>query len=183
MTTRKLIKFFENQDFKVHTFEQDDMLCAEIEKWTDGGVDMIISLMPFSKEEFIKYVLEQFDIDEEIELHRQDQQYKSVFTIKMSLKDFTDFYYGLKEVVIKLQEMKVKTVDLVIPECNCKNGAPHGRGNVGVMDETKKVYDCLVPMFNDGYDKGYAYWGYHPQNKRLRVKYHKDLTYIDFYWH
>jgi hypothetical protein len=77
---------------------------------------------------------------------------------------------------------KVRTIDLVIPKCNCKYGAPMGRDNVGFKDENKRVYDCFVPMFNDGYDKGYAYWGYNPQGKRLRVSYHKDLSYIKFYW-
>jgi hypothetical protein len=180
MKNNKLQKFFENNEFRVHLFEQDNMQCAEIEKWTDGGVDMIISLMPFSKEEFIKYV-EDFNIDEEIDLHRQDQQYKNVFTLSMSLNDFTDFHNSLKEVVEKLKA-EVKIIDLIIPKANCKYGAPHGRGNVGFKDDSKRVYDCFVPMFNDGYDKGYAYWGLHPQYKRLRVKYHKDLSYIEFYW-
>jgi len=77
---------------------------------------------------------------------------------------------------------KFKTIDLIIPKANCKYGAPHGRSNVGFKDDSKRVYDCFVPMFNDGYDKGYAYWGLHPNYKRLRVKYHKDLSYIEFYW-
>ena len=102
MKTKKLQAFFEEQDFNVHLFKQGNKQCAEIEKWTNGGVDMIIALMPFTKEEFIERV-ENFDIDEEIELHRQGQDYKNAFTIRESLDDFTDFHADLKDVVTKLQ--------------------------------------------------------------------------------
>lgn len=39
-----------------------------------------------------------------------------------------------------------------------------------------KIFDCRVPMYGD-YDKGGAYWG----DGILRVKYTKDLSYIQFY--
>ena len=56
MTTQKLIDFFENNGFIVNTAKEDNILCAEIEKWTKGGVDMIIYLYPFSVKEFKSYV-------------------------------------------------------------------------------------------------------------------------------
>ena len=64
---------------------------------------MIIVLMPFSKDKFINYVNE-FDIDEEIEVYRKDKQYKAVFTIRQSLADFTEFHDMLKEVAEKLKK-------------------------------------------------------------------------------
>ena len=103
MTSNKLRDFFENEDFLVHPFEQDGQQCAEVEKWTDGGVDMIITLIPFTKDEFISYV-DDFDIDEEIDFHRQDKQYKAVFTISQSMADFTEFHDMLKEVAEKLKK-------------------------------------------------------------------------------
>lgn len=96
--------FFENEHFSVHLFEQDDMQCAEVEKWTNGGVDMIITLIPFTIEKFIECV-NVFDIDSEIDLHRQSEDYKRNFTISKSLKDFTDFHNHLKEIVAKLNTM------------------------------------------------------------------------------
>ena len=102
MNTEQLTEFFESNDFNVHPFEQDNQQCAEVEKWTDGGVDMIITLMPFTKENFIKYVAD-FDVDEQIDLHRDGQLYKDNFTIKESLIDFTDFHKDLKKVVKMLK--------------------------------------------------------------------------------
>ena len=103
MTTDQLRDFFEENDFNVYQFEQDGQQCAELEKWTYGGVDMIITLIPFTKDEFISYV-DNFDIDEEIDGYRKDEQYKAVFTIRQSLADFTEFHDMLKEVSEKLKK-------------------------------------------------------------------------------
>ena len=105
MTTKKLQKFFEDNDFNVYLTKQDGNQCAEIEMWTDGGVDMIIWLNPFTVEEFKSYV-DDFDIDEQIDLHRQGKDYKNAFTIKESLKDFTDYHNHLKRVLKKLVKIK-----------------------------------------------------------------------------
>ena len=104
MLTNRMMKlktFFEDNDFNVHLFEQDNKQCAEIEKWTNGGVDMIFTLMPFTKKQFIERVND-FDIDDEIDLHRQGEIYRCAFKITESVKDFTDFHNMLKEVVNKL---------------------------------------------------------------------------------
>lgn len=83
----------------------------------------------------------------------------------------------------------MRTIDKIITKVNCKYGAPMGRSNVipspmtiydhgGVLKVNgKRVFDCWVPM-NGAYDKGGAYWGL-PAN--LRVKYTKDLSYVEFY--
>ena len=105
MKPDKLKDFFEKENFLVHPFEQDGQQCAEVEKWTNGGVDMIITLIPFIPDEFIRYV-DGFDIDEEIDFYRNDKSYKNTFTIRQSLKDFTNFYENLKEVSEKLKKEK-----------------------------------------------------------------------------
>lgn len=71
----------------------------------------------------------------------------------------------------------MRTIDKIITEVNCFYGAPMGRSNVGVVPTGKKIFDCYIPM-SGGYDKGGAYWGL-PDN--VRVKYTKDLSYIEFY--
>lgn len=102
MTTEKLKEFFEKENFQVHLSKEDRVQCAEVEKWTDGGVDMVIWLKPFNVEQFKKWV-NNFDLDDEIDTHRQSQRYKDAFTITESLKDFTDFHNHLKEVAAKLK--------------------------------------------------------------------------------
>lgn len=101
MIIKKLKEFFEKEDFKVHLTRQDNRQCAEVEKWTDGGVDMIIWLNPFTVAEFKSYV-DNFDVDEQVQSHYQDSNYKANFTIRESLDDFTNFHNHLKEVVSKL---------------------------------------------------------------------------------
>jgi hypothetical protein len=105
MTIKKLVKFFEINNFNVYLTKQDNVQCAEIEKWTDDGIDMIIWLNPFTIEEFENYVND-FNIDETIDLYRQDQRYKNVFTITQSLNDFTNFHNHLKEIALMLVKLK-----------------------------------------------------------------------------
>ena len=102
MTTENLINFFEEKDFNVHLIEQDGNQCAEVETWTNGGVNMILWLNPFTAEEFEQRVND-FDVDEEIDLHRQGQDYKNAFSIRESVEDFEDFNSRLKDVLSELQ--------------------------------------------------------------------------------
>lgn len=104
MKTEELQDFFEENDFNVFLFEQDNQQCGEIEIWTDGGVDMVITLIPFTKEEFIQYVND-FDMDDEIDLYREDKRYRQDFTISESVKDFSKYHRELKKVVKKLAKL------------------------------------------------------------------------------
>lgn len=99
MNQAELINFFENQDFLIHISDEG----AELETWTEGGVNMFIGLFPFTKESFFEAV-EAFDIDEEIEVHRQDASYKAAFKIAQSVEDFTKFLQRLRLVAKKLKE-------------------------------------------------------------------------------
>lgn len=80
---------FEN-NFKV--YEDKDII--ELESWTDGGVDMIITLDKTSTktltEQFNEYI-DNFDIDEEIDLMRTDIRYRERFTIRESLNDYDNW--------------------------------------------------------------------------------------------
>jgi hypothetical protein len=99
---KDLKEFFEENDFIVSVSEDGN--AAEIETWTKGGVNMIFYLDPFTIEEF-KDIVNDFDIDNEIELHREDPRYKADFTIKQSLKDFEDYHNRLKRVLSKLNKL------------------------------------------------------------------------------
>lgn len=70
----------------------------ELETWTNGGVDMIISLYEENKAlEFINWV-KHFDIDDEISLHRQSEIYCKDFKIRESVEDFAEFKEWLEAV-------------------------------------------------------------------------------------
>lgn len=68
---KQLHEYLEGNGRRVYLFEQDGQICAEVENWTNGGVDMIINCMPFCVNELQNY-LEGFDIDEEIDLYREN---------------------------------------------------------------------------------------------------------------
>jgi len=70
-----------------------------------------------------------------------------------------------------------QTLTKIIHPVDTKRGAPMGRPNIGTPPKSGKIYDKWVSL-SQGYDKGGAYWGY-PNN--LRVKFTKNLYYIEFY--
>lgn len=77
----------------------------ELENWTDGGVDMFINIDKDKNiiEELEKFI-ENFDIDEEIEILRQNDDYKMNFTIKESLNDFENWLENIKDIIKELRE-------------------------------------------------------------------------------
>lgn len=79
----------------------------DLERWTDGGVDMFINIDTNNNiiEEF-EFYLDNFNIDEEIDIYRQDKSYKEAFTIRESVKDFEDWVEFIKEILKDLYEEK-----------------------------------------------------------------------------
>lgn len=90
MEKKEFIEFLEKEDFSVNTFNDE----YEIESWTKSGVNMLIYVE--NPDQFIDYVND-FDIDEQIILHREAQDYRSRFTITESVKDFLKFHKRLKK--------------------------------------------------------------------------------------
>lgn len=88
--------FFANVD--ICHFSNGDGL--EMETWTDGGVNMLVWLENEDNllEDFKEFV-ENFDVDYEIELHRQGESYKKAFTLRQSLDDFEDYLKWLNKIV------------------------------------------------------------------------------------
>lgn len=60
---------------------------AELEKHSDAGIDNIIVLEPFTIDSFEEYYND-YDIDKEIDLHRESESFRKAFSIRMALDAF-----------------------------------------------------------------------------------------------
>lgn len=95
-----LFDYIEDNGFQIHlyTCHGDEEICAEVEDWTGCGVDMIADLQPFCYDKLYDYY-NYFDVDEEIEIHRQDKRYRDAFSIRQSLEDFEAWEERIKSLV------------------------------------------------------------------------------------
>ena len=90
-----------------NVYDSTDDKYIELEAWTDGGVDMIIDIDKNKDiiDELETYI-DNFDIDEEIELYREDKRYKDAFTIRESLNDFESWLSYIEQIKNELKEVK-----------------------------------------------------------------------------
>ena len=86
--------------------ENGECVGIEMEQWTDGGVDMIHLIYVLNidmndpdwwKDE-LEAISEAFDVDEEVDINRQDEKYRSAFTDRQSVKDFNNYDKWLKSI-------------------------------------------------------------------------------------
>lgn len=114
MDISKIIEIAEQHDFAMHEYEENDVLCGyELETWTNGGVNMIHfidccdeeGVTPEKVLSELKEILECFDVDEQIDLHRQAEDYRNAFTIRQSVEDFEEYYDCLSQFVAAVEEI------------------------------------------------------------------------------
>lgn len=97
-------KFIESIGEFFGVYEDDEIV--ELETWTNGGVNMHIVLRKDSDKSYLQQFedyLKNFDVDEEIEIRRQDAQYRNVFTIRESLQDFESYKEWLSNVYANIK--------------------------------------------------------------------------------
>ena len=107
-----IFETLEQKGISVYRYKEGEKLCGyELNTYTDGGVNMIIFL-DFRGEEknvenedkfiekFLNYIKD-FDVDEEVDLHRQSKDYKNAFTISQSVKDFKSWKKEMKNIFKK----------------------------------------------------------------------------------
>lgn len=94
-------KIVEDLDGSYSIGIQDGVVNCEFCLYTGRGVNEILYISPFTKEEFVRYV-ESFDPTEEVEVMRQDKTYRSAFTLRDALDDMEDFKNDLLKVCDKL---------------------------------------------------------------------------------
>lgn len=126
----------------VDKYIEDGKFCGyEINSYTNGGVNIIIFLdyrdtdydvnNPNDFLTLFKKNIKEFDIDDNIETHRQYDRYRQDFTIKESLKDFERYLKQLKRIK---QDLKV------LIKGKSKNGL---RKNMGSLEKKLDVCKTL----------------------------------------
>lgn len=148
----KLFELF----FRVHTGYDGSW---ELETWTDGGVNMIFYLDTSDKVSEFSSIVNNFDVDEEIDLHREDKRYQKAFTISESVEDFEGFKDWLFE-VLGIIETVVYT-----PECVLWPQEPQkfkakillGAGVVRYFEEYDQIPDKDTVSYLDGTVKEVEY--------------------------
>lgn len=81
----------------------------ELESWTNCGVDMFIYIDKLSNdslEDQLDQFVDSFDIDEVIDIHREDSNYRETFKIETSLEDFKYWINKVKNVIEELKEIE-----------------------------------------------------------------------------
>lgn len=80
----------------------------ELETWTNEGVDMIITIEKNGDTllEQLKEYIDNFDIDSEIDMYRENEEYRNKFTIKESLEDFESYISYVKDLIEELETNK-----------------------------------------------------------------------------
>lgn len=110
---KKIFDKIEKANISIDEYKENDKICGyELNTYTDGGVNQIV-FIDFrntdkdvkSEKDFKRLFLDRInsiDIDEEIDLNRQDKSYKQAFTITQSVKDFSKWKRDLLKLANKL---------------------------------------------------------------------------------
>lgn len=107
---KALFDELEEAGFSISLYEDADGISAELEIKTDAGVDMIISLIPFTLAEFKSYV-DDFEVDEQVLFYCGMESYRKAFTVRESLEDFEEFASFLHTLVVSLEARLVHVQD------------------------------------------------------------------------
>lgn len=79
----------------------------ELEGFTSEGVNMFIYIDKDTDTELVEQLndyVNNFNVDEEIDLHRENEEYRNHFTIQDSLDDFHSWLDIVQEVIVELEE-------------------------------------------------------------------------------
>jgi hypothetical protein len=115
---KEVLQAFKDNNFSVSVYEENGKECGlEIEGWTSGGVDMIHFLdFRYGKNIFdiydildeVKEIVTNFDVDEVIDSHREDKDYRSAFTCRQSVDDFSEWEEHLRELAQSVSKVVEK---------------------------------------------------------------------------
>ena len=101
-----------NRYFKV----TENIRSYELESWTNCGVDMFIYIDKLSNdslEDQLDQFVDSFDIDEVIDIHREDSNYRETFKIETSLEDFKYWINNVEEIIKELRQENEKYIYII----------------------------------------------------------------------
>lgn len=116
-TMENIFSHINKADIHIDNYKEDDKLCGyELNTYTSRGVNHILFLdfrepqwNPENPEDFIKILsdrIDDIDIDEEIELHREIPDYKRTFSVRESLEDFEEWKENLQLLLKEILKFK-----------------------------------------------------------------------------
>ena len=163
---QRVIEVIEQHDFAVHNDPEcyDDNYW-EMETWTDGGVDMIecIDCRDYPDGITAENIIDQinqisanFDVDEEIRIHREGADYCRAFTCRQSVEDFEAYQKRLQYLAIALNHD-----DLLNDEQEDESDMHKEYGNQPVHEVTiRKRYsdDDISNIVCTALEGGIGYW-------------------------
>lgn len=106
LSIKATIKKLEDANIQVFEYKESGKLCGyELNTYTDCGVNQIVfvdfrdtTLNPKSGKDFIEAYtkrVKDIDIDEEIQMNRQNKNYVENFSLEVSVQDFKDWKENL----------------------------------------------------------------------------------------
>ena len=95
---KKIIKKLEKAGIGIHNYKEKEKLCGyELNTYTAGGLNQIVFVdfrdidkdpkNPVDFKELLLGRINDIDVDEEVEMNRQNKAYRQAFTLTESLKD------------------------------------------------------------------------------------------------
>lgn len=116
---KRLFNKIKNAGISIYEYKENNKLCGyELNTYTKGGVNQIVFIdfrdtdkkpnNPNDFKDLFFEIIKSIDIDEEVEINRQNKTYRNDFTISESLQDFTDWKNQLLTLANSLNNSKPK---------------------------------------------------------------------------
>lgn len=90
----------------VYLFEQDGCVRAEIDTYTDDGIEMLVTtneeLSTGDVNEYLRY----FDVDENVQLHYNVENRPSYFTLRVLLDNFENWQEDMKKIMSDYEDVE-----------------------------------------------------------------------------
>ncbi len=155
-TIDKIIDIIEENEISIHNYTEDNKLCGyELSTYTKGGVNEVIFLDfrdnkdPNNPKHFVEKFeeyIENYLIDEQIDIYRQDAKYVNDFSISDSLEDFKSFKKNLQSI---LQDINGETKIYSSNQFNKIKETHEELRNILIEYGSKEYGDCIVDKISE----------------------------------